>query len=771
MKIKNLFSDKGLLYTLLISSIVLFIFYGEVLLNANHRYFAGNGDGMQSYYNTLYHIKFDKSYLHSDGLNYPYGENVYYTGNHPLISNSIKFISKFVDISDYTIGFLNVWMLSSIIFGSLFIYLIFKELKLPEIYSAFASVGIAFLSPQLDRFGGHFSLTYVFAIPLMLYLLMLFYRKPRLWLSIIIGIVTFWALNTHVYLFGFYGILFLFYWPFILISRKEFRVPQYYLLHLLIQFILPMIIVQLILFFSDNVIDRTGTPWGFLECTATPESIFLPLGKPYGQFLYKFSNFNYIHWEGTAFVGIISTFCFAFILFKIFQKLFTKRFKTTLAISDNNLLNLFFWCSIAALLYSFGIPFILKLESLLKYIGPLKQMRGVGRFAWIFFYVMNITAFYLLWKWIDARKNKYIKYCVPIIILLVFYYDAYLNVRGKGTSINNKVELLDDRDNQMWDNNWVNQINIKKYQAILPLPYFNIGSENYWYNDRCNIMFYTFLSSLKTGLPTTGVLLSRTSISQTFNNIQLFLDPYRRPKILKDFPNKKPFLVITPNCEEMYPNEKQLLSKAIFLTKNQLFSVYELPYQVLEHLTDSLYIIAHNNFTQNKLSIINGFSCTDNHANFIYNGFDDTPTTYKYRNSGAYQKSITDYNTIFEGSLPCFKDTTDYIASFWFGNILKDLYPRTKMEIDFIDNYGTVYKSDYPDVWRLFVAIDNDWALCEYKFRLNAPTDKIKITLWNHELFKKDILTIDELLIRPIDNNIYKINSSGIFQNNRDYLK
>ena len=34
------------------------------------------GDGIKSYLVPLYHIKFDKSFNHYDGMNYPYGENI-----------------------------------------------------------------------------------------------------------------------------------------------------------------------------------------------------------------------------------------------------------------------------------------------------------------------------------------------------------------------------------------------------------------------------------------------------------------------------------------------------------------------------------------------------------------------------------------------------------------------------------------------------------------------------------------------------------------------
>ena len=62
------------------------------------------------------------------------------------------------------------------------------------------------------------------------------------------------------------------------------------------------------------------------------------------------------------------------------------------------------------------------------------------------------------------------------------------------------------------------------------------------------------------------------------------------------------------------------------------------------------------------------------------------------------------------------------------------------------------------------------WALTEVKFRFNNKDDKLKITLWNNDI-RKGNLIIDELLIRPVDNNIYILNPNSITKNNRTYIR
>jgi hypothetical protein len=73
------------------------------------------------------------------------------------------------------------------------------------------------------------------------------------------------------------------------------------------------------------------------------------------------------------------------------------------------------FCALATLIFSLGFPFSIKgFEWMINYLGPFKQFRGLGRFTWAFYYVVNVLAFYILWnksqriqisdKWISALK-------------------------------------------------------------------------------------------------------------------------------------------------------------------------------------------------------------------------------------------------------------------------------------------------------------------------------------------------------------------------------
>ena len=761
----------GPFLTLAFSTIGLYLLFGTLMKSPNTVYFAGSGDGLQSYYGTLYHVLHDTTYARSYGMNYPYGEMVLFTGNQPVIANTIKFVSDhIVDISGYTIGILNLLMLFSIVLAALFIFLILRYFNLPVIVSVILGVVLPFLSPQIGRLGGHFSLAYVYFIPLMIYLLIRFYDHRTYWISIIIGLVTLLAAFTHFYFLGFFGILLLFYWMVLIINeRSKFGNYRVFLPHIIIQIIVPVICLQLYSIINDPVTDRTSSPWGFLYYRAYPESVFLPIGKPYGRFLDNIMTFNHIDWEGWAYIGLVGLAGFVFILVRIGIKIWNKEFSSILRITDHKLLNIFFWASFAALMYSFGLPFILGLEGLLDHLGPVQQMRGIARFSWLFFYVINIVTFYLLWNWLKEKRRSMTYWIILLVPLLFMFYDAWLNARSMEYYMNNRIPLLDDRENRLIDNQWMSEIDPNDYQAIIPIPYFHIGSENIWIEGRCESIKQTFIASIKTGLPTNGVLLSRTSIGQSFNNIEMMMEPYRHPSIIKDLPNQKPFLIIASKCDELNKGESYLLTKANYITENKLFALYSIHVNTLNNLAWEQSKLVFTESNTKELIPSGEFLLSDSSKGFFYNGFEESPVGQSYLGRSGYSGKMEEYNAIFHGNLPNSNNDTLFVVSFWLFDARKDLVPRSTIEFALTDSSGHLVQAEYRNLGNLYTVFDGDWVLLEYPVISRDPGSTLKVTVWNPNL-RKETLYIDELLIRPLLMDVYRITEGGVSKNNRFYF-
>ena len=750
------------------SIILLIIFYGSVLKSPNNTYFSASGDGLKSTFGSVYHLNYDTTYLRTDYMNYPFGESVFYTGGQPIITNCFKFLKNIgLDFSDNLLGFINVWMLFSIVLGAFFIYLVLRELQLPILYSIAVSNIIAFMSPQLDRFGGHFNLAYLYFIPLMIYLFFVFYRTRKFYISLLLGFVALLSLGTHAYFFVFHAFLVIVFWIGAILSDKEsFGKVQFSVLNIFVQFLLPFILFQIFVWSSGELSDRTSYPWGFFSFPSYFQGIFYPINRVYGSFMY----IKQPPWESISYVGLISSIGFFTLLVHMVKKYRKESsIKSIFKITDNIFLNILFWASMLALIYSFGIPFSLGLKKLYNYMGPLKQLRAPGRFAWLFFYTINIVIFYMLWQY--YKKNKKV-FAVIILSLALLWgsYDAYLNVKSQEKFINNSIASLNDKENITEINKWYNEINFEDFQAIIPLPYFHIGSENYWIEGSAGSKKQSFIASMKTGLPLTAVMMGRTSMSQTIKNLQLVMEPYNSFDIIDLWPNNKPFLVLFDKNGLLSLSERKIKNKAELLISNDQLEIRKIT------KTDFEQILAENKeqvkteIESKDLFALDDFLSTDSIRNFYYEGFGDIIPGESQIGKKSYTGNIKKENVILAKQFTEIDTSKQYIISLWVHNMDMDMYPRTKLTALLYNELGEQYYKDKFDVWRRVKIIDsNAWGLIEFKIKFKNPNDRMRIVMINHLLTHGE-LKIDEILIRPDGTNIYLKNKNFNYKNNRFYL-
>lgn len=757
----------GLILTALLSLVVISAFYGNLFNKLNRVCFANGGDGMQSFINMDYHIRVDKDYMHCNSMNYPYGEHVFFTNNQPLISNTIKFIStNIIDISGYTLGVLNFLMLFCLLITPLILYLILTGVGIAPWLSGLASLGITYLSPQIDRFGGHFNLAYVCVIPLMIYLVMRFFKKPTFLFSLFIFLTAMAAALTHFYFYGFLAVLLLFFYGAYLAGNEQIFSRKYmWAVHLFIQLILPFLILQAF-YFSDHVTDRPGYPWGFLYYRAYPQSIFLPLGKPYGQFINQLIKTNFIDWEGYAFVGTMATTGMIIFLVRSCMKAFAGRFREILSVTSNTQLNILFWASLLLLLYSFGLPFILGLEWLIDLIGPIRQMRGIARFSWLFFYVMNIITVYWLWEGLKTSRRKTGAVLVVLLALFVLLYDAYYQVRNRGKWLENNIPALVDKNLAEPENQWINNHDLSRYQALIPMPYYHIGSENIWIDGGCDIVPASFIAIKNSKLPGLGVMLSRTSISQTVENVSLMLGPSVSGLHLERFPSQKPFLLMAARCDVLSDHERQMIGRSRWIDSTGNFDLYEMPFQAFREIADSIADAVTHEYNSLPLFDHMGFKSTDSIMNFQFLSFDSIPNAAAFEGKGCFQGKAKDSNEIFSGKMPAADTSRTYVLTFWMNNIHSDLYARTVVILTETDTSGNAVFHETYQAFKSFTLIKGNWVLLRLKFRLKSPENIFSVSVRNATL-RNQPLQIDNLLIAPRDEKIYYRSSHGLSRNNR----
>ena len=115
----------------------------------------------------------------------------------------------------------------------------------------------------------------------------------------------------------------------------------------------------------------------------------------------------------------------------------------------------------------------------------------------------------------------------------------------------------------------LNKIKTSTIQAIVPLPLFYSGSETYDRLGFNNSMLPSMIYSAHSGLPILGALMSRTSISETENVLNL-INSYKKQRPAISRLNENDFLIIRTEKTIMPDEERLLKSTSLFYHNDSL---------------------------------------------------------------------------------------------------------------------------------------------------------------------------------------------------------
>jgi len=532
------------IYFLLLFSFVVSIVFIDIVKKPNN-FLISAGDGLKNYYTFLYHIKNDSSFWKFEGMNYPYGENIVFTDNQPILANTIKVLYNiFPSINCNLIAIHNYFLLFGLIFGGLGFFLVLRHLKIDFLFATVITIGLMLLNPQIPRFNGHYGLFYPTLPWIFLFNLKILETQKYLKYSVFILIFTTIAGLLHMYHFllsAFVSILFILISLLLSFSKREVISAIY---KFIIQIVVPLTLLTIVTMLASYAKDRPSSPYGFFEFRSFWEGLFFSYQLP----LYNFVNTNLvkvreINFEGKAYIGLLSVFTLLTFLFLIIFR--NREYRTFFSLKK--LEGKLFFIFIISALISFGLPFIIPgLEFLLDYTGPFKQFRSIGRLAWICFYAINFFSIYILYHYLlPYIKNWNYRIVAYFSILFVIL------VEGIWFQYKNPYSLSDIKEYQCgFDKSKIN-VNVNDYQALLPNPYFSIGSECFGWWDLGNEINYNFELSYLFGIPTMGTNASRTSYQQAFALNEIVCKPYKVPKIIEELKmkNPKPLLVLETKTE------------------------------------------------------------------------------------------------------------------------------------------------------------------------------------------------------------------------------
>jgi len=762
---------KGLWLLILLLAVVIGFKFQTIVLAPNSFILGDGMDGFRSYMAASYHLTHDSTFSHYTGMNYPYGDRNDFTDNLPVLTNSVKFISKyFVDLTPQFLGIWNYFLLISLLLSGVFLYLIFRQLRLPLWYAVPVTIGITLMNPQIPRMDGHYGLAHPFLIPMIIYLLMCFENKPTLLRSILVALGLLFCSWFHFYLFIIPLLIVGFYYLIKLLSNPSIENIKFVFTHGIIQVLLPFLFVYLGGTIFDPVTDRPEWPYGFFAYRGYWQNILFPGRGALGNLVQDYFPSNKpVRLENTGYIGLIGMLFFLSTLIFCW-KIWARKIPTkTMSVGNFKMVKILLLSGILLFLLSLGFPFVIpQLKEYLAYAGPYRQFRSVGRLSWGFFYLINIGAFYYGYHFIKMIKNKKGR------LFLLFAIVTIILIDGCSYFLKKDWRYLPHPSNRnsfkAVDNPWLDDLEVDSFQAIIPLPAYIIGSENISYQAHYPIMHRSLWASLQTGLPVMGYFMGRTSISQTYKYLELISHPYRSPAILNDLPNQKDLLIFGEkgNLGDVPERYDQVWKNLPQFYEDERLILYRLPLQTIRNRVKETQIEAVKESRDSLLYAHGEFWSTDSIPNFHYKNFDENKTTDPYAGTGSFTDFGFPNTIIFEDKLPHAKAGDRYSIRYW-SRIGEDMQVLLIASIDEIN--PKTGKSVARKNYRLSKSIeymDGDWALMVHSYKIKNPNHQLRISLGHPKLARKKI-QIDELLIIPEGEQVYRHNKEEVWKGIRKF--
>ncbi len=675
MKLKK----KSLVYfviLLLLITAFLYGFYGKVIIHPNAFIFGNQGDGMKNYYTYAYYIQNNQSYTNFEGMNYPYGENFTYTDCHPLLAFVLKLIHEaFPGIAQYSIGLLNLLMIFSIAITVILLYLLLRELKVVHLLSVLGAVAITALSPQIFRLSGHYALSYSFFIPLTIYLLILFEKanhRSRIFFLLCFSIFFFFSIHAYM---GMIAATLVFTYALVGLSDKLLRRQKPWMgkhFWLMTAALIPVALYYLVVKITDIHTGRTSNPWGILENHAELSSVFIPVCSPLDKIKETLFPGLIQPWEGWSYIGMITILALiAFIVASVVSSVTSRKLAFNRNWVESYPIRLLFATSLIILAFALFVPFRwFGWERLINYFDIIKQFRAIGRFAWVFYFVSAIVLIVITNSLFDGLSKKKLKvpaYFLAVLIPVLLFAESWKYHEITSAEIVKSPNFFCAQQLPQPLKHDIENTNVFGYQAILPFPFFYIGSENFGKVADEKVYRLAFLFSYHTGLPMISSYLTRTSIHESKKIMQLLAANYYQKDIKNDLPSQKPFLLV---CLNGYLNSKEAeyVKKATLICTRDDYSLYEIrPEVFFENIAEEEF----RNFDVIKDSLFEkrGFLVSDTSLLFAYDDFANEATDITFSGGrGCHFGPQKDYHILLKiekGRLPLHKKFT---ARLWMYN-------------------------------------------------------------------------------------------------------
>lgn len=528
-------------------------------LSTNDTYlFCNLADGIKNYftYHTYVHDVANPNLFHYRFFSYPFGDSIVYTDNTPILAVAVKLLGKlFPSIVQHDILIYNSTIITNFLTASISLYLIIARFVKSAWLVIPYSVLLPWISQMTFRINGHMNLSYSTIILLSIYLLILLYENTnytkKYWglaITFIVFLVfSFFIHGYYLFILAFTAGLFLFFQG--LLQQKM----RPLIASVLIPAIAFFTCFALLQWLDDDLKKRSNDVIGFgwdeweseLICLLSPYTkstfrFFLPQHYP----SFNYEKFSYL---GGAFViGAIFL-----LLAKVYQS-FTQQFIFNWSTnSKRQLLAILTLTATFLIIISLGEEGLaLKTEyQVNNYLNPIfylhkiipqfSHIRYTTRFNFPVFFIFNILLLVSITNFQKSKVNYTIKTIFYLSLCTLLGLDTYDTIKRteKYTNYLSKEYIAANLNFPSLD--------FTKYQCILPIPYFHVGSESMDKTMETNDPFFDRMLSLSShsNLPLMSSKMSRTPEYQLDLFINMFTQDTLPETLSKKMTNKSVLLV------------------------------------------------------------------------------------------------------------------------------------------------------------------------------------------------------------------------------------
>ncbi len=730
----------------LLTAILLLVYYTPFILQADHLAFCPWGDGYKNYYTLAYYLQYDNG-VHFTGMNYPFGEHIVFTDNQPIIAWLLKpIVHIFPSFINHIHAFIALAIFAGILLTAFVVYLILKEFAISEPHAPLFATLIALLSPQIQRMHTHFSLSYPCFVPLLLYLTVRLFKTNggMKYYILIILLMTFFTF-IHVYYLAIAGLFLLLIASLhFLVHVKQLKDHWQFPTLLASAALVPLSAFKLFMYLTDSITDRPQNPWGFVMNRSTMADIFLHPSSFTGETISRLFPHAAIvyHFEGTGYIGLVCDIALA-VLFVVVVKRWCKK---------ENYLNPFYPFSYllpasgVVLLFAMAFPF--SIDPIEKYYELLpfsvKQFRAAGRFNWIFYYTATIFSAIFIYRFFTSllSKNKTLAYLLILSVYVLWFVDVNMVSTKYFKFIKANMELIHVEEDKGNLKAALSRAGKKTtdFQAIFPLPFFVTGSERIGIES--SVAYDVMKTSFSIGLPIATGMLSRTSEQQTFQLARLISDDLMKKDILQLYKNRKPLLLVY-NGQELKPQEQKILARSTYLFEANNAQFYELPLTAFNDVQDSI----KKNYSKNKRHYYNhaDYTSSDSITRSVLLRYEHQTLNYAEFGKGALNTENKPSGIYFD-KIPNARDKEPYEISLWvYADERRSAFCDVLVgQVDQQGNELTKFKLEPKYGCNVF----GKWMRVDVSFTLENSNNKILIA------GSGDFGTYDEVLIRAKNETI-----------------